>query len=44
METALVAAMLQSRTRLVEGQLNVVLAVLQHIYVCSDVNVSLSRC
>ncbi len=46
MQTTLVATMLQSRMRPDEGQLSVELAVLRHIYVyvCSDVNMSLSRC
>ncbi len=43
MQTALVVAMLQSRKRPDEGQLSIDLAVLRHIYVCSDVNMSLSR-
>ena len=39
------AAKLQSRTRMRpdEGHLSVELAVLRHIYVCSDMNMSLSR-
>ncbi len=44
MQTTLVATMLQSHMRPDEGQLSVELAVLRHIYVCSDVNMSLSRC
>ncbi len=49
MQTTLVLAMLQSRMRLDEGHLSVELATscLRHIYdiyVCSDVNMSLSRC
>ena len=44
MHTAHVATMLQSRMRLDEAQLIVELAVLQHIYEFSDVNMSLSRC
>jgi len=44
MQTTLVATMLQSRMRPDVGQLSVELAVLRHIYVCSDVNMSLSRC
>ena len=39
-----VATMLQSHMRPDVGQLSVELAVLRHIYVCSDVNMSLSRC
>ncbi len=42
--TTLVATMLKSRVRPDVGQLSVDLAVLRHIYVCSDVNMSLSRC
>ncbi len=44
MQTTLVAMMLQPRMRPDVGQLSVELAVLRHIYVCSDVNMSLSRC
>ena len=44
MQTTLAAAMLQSHMRSDEGQLIVELAVLRHIYVCSDVNMSLSQC
>jgi len=44
MQTTLVAVMLQSGMRPDVGQLSVELAVLRHIYVCSDVNMSLSRC
>ena len=44
MQTTLVATMLQSCMRSDVGQLSVELAVLRHIYVFSDVNMSLSRC
>ena len=44
MQTTLVATMLQSHVRPDEGQLSVGLAVSRHMYVCSDVNMSLSRC
>jgi len=44
MQTTLVATMLQSHMRPDEGQLSIELAVLRHIYVCSNVNMSLSRC
>ena len=44
MQTALVATMIQSHMRPDVGQLSVDLAVLRHMYVCSDVNMSLSRC
>ncbi len=44
MEAILVAAMLLSRKRSDEGQLSRELTVLRHIDVCSDVNMSLSRC
>ena len=44
MQTALVATMMQSHMRPDVGQLSIELAVLRHIYVCSDVNMSLSRC
>ena len=44
MQTTLVAEMLQPRMRPDEGQLSVELAVMRHIYVCSDVNMSLTRC
>ncbi len=44
MQTTLVATMLQSHMRPDAGQLSVELAVLRHMYVCSDVNMSLSRC
>ncbi len=44
MQSTLVATMLQSRMRPDVGQLSVELAVLRHIYVSSDVNMSLSRC
>ncbi len=44
MQTTLGATMLQSHMRPDVAQLSVELAVLQHIYVCSDVNMSLSRC
>ncbi len=43
MQTATVSAMLQSCMRPDEVQSIVELAVLRHIYVCSDVNMSLSR-
>ncbi len=44
MQTTLVAMMIQSHMRPDVGQLSVELAVLRHIYVCSDVSMSLSRC
>jgi len=44
MQTTLVEVMLLPRMRPDEGQLSVELPVLRHIYVCSDVNMSLSRC
>jgi len=43
MQSTLVVAMLQSHMRPDVGQLSVELAVFRHI-VCSDVNMSLSRC
>ena len=46
MQTTLVATMLQSHMRPDVGQLSVELAVsvFHHLNVCSDVNMSLSRC
>ncbi len=44
MQANLVAAMLQSRMRPDEGLFTIEIAVLRHIYVCSDVKTSLSRC
>ncbi len=46
MQTTLVAAMLQSHMRPDEGKSSVYveLAAFRHIYVCIDVNMSLSRC
>ncbi len=43
MQTALVAAMLQSHLRPDEGKSSVELAAFRHIYVCINVNMSLSR-
>ena len=40
MQTTLVATMLQSHMRPDVGQLSVELAVLRHMYVCSDVNMN----
>ncbi len=44
MKSTLVATMLQPRMRVDVGQLSVELAVVRHIYVCSDVSMSVSRC
>ncbi len=44
MQTTLVATMLQPRMRPDEDQLSEELAVFRDINVCSDVNMSLSRC
>ncbi len=44
MQPTVVATMLQSRMRPDEGQLSVELVALRYMYVCSDVNMSLSRC
>ena len=44
MQTTLVATMLQSHMRPDEGQLSVELAAFRHIYVCINVDMSLSRC
>ncbi len=44
MQTTNVATMLQPHRSPDRGQLSVELAVLRHIYVCSDVNMSLSHC
>ncbi len=44
MHITLVVTMLQSRMRPDVGQLSVELAVLRQMDVCSDVNMSLSRC
>ncbi len=44
MHTTLVAAMLKSHMGPDEGQWSVELGVLRHIDVCSDVNMSPSRC
>ncbi len=44
MKTTLVAAMLQLRMRHDEDQLSEELALFRDINVCSDVNMSLSRC
>ena len=47
MKTTLVAAMLQPRMRLDECQLlsvELLISVFHHLNVCSDVNMSLSRC
>ena len=43
-QTPNVATMLQLRMRPDRGQLSVELAVLQHIYACSDANMSLRHC
>ena len=46
MKSTLVAAMLQSHVRPDVGQLSVelLISVFHHLNVCSDVNMSLSRC